>query len=347
MLNELFMHRCFELAVKGLGAVAPNPLVGAVIVHNNSIIGEGYHQKFGQAHAEVNAIQDAIANGHDFFFPDSTIYVNLEPCSHIGKTPPCCDLIIKHNFKKVVISNIDTFPEVSGNGIKKIREAGIEVITGLLEETGREVNKRFFTFHEKKRPFTILKFAQSTDGFISPINPTPENRKISHELSTKLVHQWRSEECGIMVGTNTAMIDNPSLTARNSYGKNPVRIVIDKDCKLPSTHSIFNDEAISFIFNDRKNETKENIHFIQIDFSNEIIKQINNILYDRQISSVLVEGGSNLHQQYIDLNLWDEFRVITSPILLHEGTRACEFHGKLIEEFSSGNDMIRYYKPVN
>ncbi|MBK7430058.1 MAG: bifunctional diaminohydroxyphosphoribosylaminopyrimidine deaminase/5-amino-6-(5-phosphoribosylamino)uracil reductase RibD [Bacteroidetes bacterium] len=346
MINELYMNRCFELAIKGIGSVAPNPMVGAVIVHNNVIIGEGYHQKFGQAHAEVNAVRNAIDNGYESFLADSTIYVNLEPCSHFGKTPPCADLLIECQFKKVVVSNYDPFPEVSGNGIKKIREAGIDVATGILESEGREINKRFFKFHEKKRPYTILKYAQSSDGFIAPPDSTPENRKISNELSNKLVHQWRSEEQAILVGTNTALIDNPLLTVRNFVGKNPIRMVIDQDCILPKTNLIFNDEAKTFIFNQKKNENQGNNEFIQIDFSNEILNQINGILYERQISSVLVEGGSNLHQQYINLNLWDEFRVITAPIQLGNGIRASDFEGMLIDESKLGSDTIKCYKPI-
>ncbi len=346
MMSELYMNRCFELALKGLGTVDPNPMVGAVIVHNNVIIGEGYHHKFGQAHAEVNAVRNAIDNGYESFLSESTIYVNLEPCSHFGKTPPCADLIIECQFKKVVLSNVDPFPEVSGNGIMKIREAGIDVTTGILEKEGRDINKRFFTFHENKRPYTILKYAKSSDGYIAPSNSNSENRKISNELSNKLVHQWRSEETSILVGTNTALIDNPSLTVRKYIGKNPIRMVIDENCIIPQTNFIFNNEASTLIFNQLKNEVKENLEFIQIDFSSEILKQINTILFNRQITSVLVEGGSNLHQQYIDLNLWDEFRVINAPILLENGIKACDFTGKLIDEFSLGNDTIQFYQPI-
>ncbi len=341
------MHRCFELAIKGIGTVAPNPMVGAVIVYEHSIIGEGYHQKFGEAHAEVNAIKNAIESGFENLLSESTLYVNLEPCSHFGKTPPCCDLIIKHKFKKVVVSNIDPFPQVSGSGLKKIQEAGIDVATHVLENEGREINKRFITFHEKKRPYTILKLAKSADGFIAPLNPTPENRKISNELSNKLVHQWRSEESAILIGTNTALIDNPSLTVRNFSGKNPIRLVIDQDGIIPQTNLIFNNEAPTLIFNQLKNEVNGNLEFIKIDFSKEILHQLNTIMYDRQISSILVEGGSHLHQQYIDLNLWDEFRVITAPIHLTNGVKASTFQGNIIDEFNLSTDNIKFYLPIN
>lgn len=340
------MSRCFELALKGLGEVAPNPMVGAVIVHNNEIIGEGYHKKFGEAHAEVNAIHDAIENGYGGQLSESTIYVNLEPCAHFGKTPPCSDLIITYNLKKVVISNIDPHDKVAGNGIKKIREAGIEVVTDILPKEGRELNRRFFTYHEQKRPYTILKFAQSADGFIAAANPTPENRKISNELSNKLVHQWRSEESAILVGTNTALIDNPSLTVRHYSGKNPLRIAIDRECRIPSTYALFDQEASTFIFNEKKKSSETNPEFIQIDFSKDILPQINNALYERQILSVLVEGGSVVHQQYIDSNLWDEIRVITAPVILNDGVKACTFEGIETDELEYGEDRIKIFRPI-
>ncbi len=345
MPEKKYLHRCFQLALNGIGNVAPNPMVGAVIVYEDAIIGEGFHQKYGQVHAEVNAIKNAIENGFENLLSESTIYVNLEPCSHFGKTPPCSDLIIKHRFKKVVISNLDPFPEVSGNGMKKIMEAGIDVATSVLEEEGRVINKRFFTFYEKKRPYIILKFAQSTDGFIAPENPDSENRKISNELSNKLVHQWRSEESAILVGTTTASIDNPALTVRNYSGKNPVRMVIDKECKLPLSNSLFNKEAPTLIFNDRKNQVLENLEFIKIDFNIEILNQINQIAFDKKILSILVEGGSKIHQQYIDLALWDEIRTITAPLELISGTKSASFTGKLKDKFHLGKDLIKIFTP--
>lgn len=345
MPEKKYLHRCFQLALNGIGNVAPNPMVGGVIVYEDAIIGEGFHQKYGQAHAEVNAISNAIENGFENLLSKSTIYVNLEPCSHYGKTPPCCDLIIKHGFKKVVISNQDPFPEVAGNGIRKMMEAGIDVVTSVLEDEGRVINKRFFTYYEKKRPYIILKFAQSMDGFIAPENPDSENRKISNELSNKLVHQWRSEESAILVGTTTASIDNPALTVRNYSGKNPVRMVIDKECKLPLTNSVFNKEAPTLIFNDKKNQVLENLEFIKIDFNIEILNQINQIAFDKKILSILVEGGSKIHQQYIDLSLWDEIRSITAPLELINGTKSATFTGKLKEKFHLGKDLIKIITP--
>lgn len=344
MSHELYLHRCLELAIKGLGLVAPNPMVGAVIVCDDKVIGEGYHQQFGEAHAEVNAVNNAIENGFGNLFPHSIIYVNLEPCSHHGKTPPCCDLLIKHNFKKVVISNVDPFPIVSGSGIKKIRDSGIEVEIGALEKEGRELNKRFFIFHEKKRPYIILKFAQSKDGYIAPLHLTSENRKISNDLSNKLVHQWRSEESAILVGTTTARIDNPSLTVRLFKGKNPVRLVVDKELALPSSNTIFNDEAFTLIFNSLRNEVKGTNEWLKIDFNTSILNQVTHILYERNLQSVLVEGGANLHQQFVNANLWDEIRVITAPFDLHNGTKACSFVGTLTEQFWLEGDVVRMYR---
>ena len=344
MQERKYLHRCFQLAFNGMGKVSPNPMVGAVIVYEEAIIGEGFHQKYGEAHAEVKAIENAIENGFENLLSESTIYVSLEPCSHFGKTPPCCDLIIKHRFKKVVISNIDPFPEVSGTGIKKMRAAGIEVITGILEEEGFEINKRFFTFYQKKRPYIILKFAQSKDGFIAPQNPTPENRKISNDLSNKLVHQWRSEESAILIGTTTADVDNPTLTVRNFSGTNPIRMVIDKDCKLPLSNNIFNRDAQTLIFNESINEIRDNVEFIKIDFSREILTQINDIAIEKKIVSVFVEGGSKIHQQYIDQYLWDEIRTITSPELLLSGTKSAQFSGIIKEEFTLGSDLIQLFK---
>ncbi len=345
MTEKKYLHRCFQLALNGIGNVAPNPMVGAVIVYEDSIIGEGFHMQFGEVHAEVNAISNAIENGFENLLSESTIYINLEPCSHFGKTPPCSDLIIKHRFKKVFVSNQDPFPEVSGSGIDKLIAAGIDVTTSILEAEGYEVNKRFFTFYQKNRPFIILKFAQSVDGFIAAENPTAENRKISNELSNKLVHQWRSEESAILVGTSTASIDNPSLTVRNYSGKNPTRMVIDKECKLPLSNSIFNKEAPTLIFNNKKDEVKENLEFIKIDFTKEILSQINQTALDKKILSILVEGGSKIHQQYIDLELWDEIRTITAPQHFNGGTKSATFIGKIKDEFNLGKDLIKIYKP--
>lgn len=344
MPAEKYLRRCFQLALNAIGSVAPNPMVGAVIVYEDSILGEGFHEKFGEAHAEVNAINNAIESGFENLLSKSTIYVNLEPCTHFGKTPPCTDLIIKHNFKKVVISTIDPFDQVSGKGVAKLKSAGIEVSTGILEEEGNEVNKRFFTFQKKKRPFIILKYAQSADGFISPFNSTSESRKISNELSTKLVHQWRSEESAILIGTTTALIDNPELTVRKHSGKNPIRMVIDKNLKLPLTNLAFNNAAKTIIFNDSKNESIDNLQYVKFDFSKSLPEQINQFSYENNIQSILIEGGTKIHQQFIDQDLWDEFRTITSNKILNEGVKASSFNGLLVSEFNLASDQIKIYK---
>ena len=313
--EELFMKRCIELALNGSGNVAPNPLVGCVIVYDDKIIGEGFHQEFGKAHAEVNAIESVTDKT---LLSKSTLYVSLEPCSHHGKTPPCVDLIIKHKIPHVVIGCADTFSEVNGKGIAALKNAGIKVTLNVLEEECRNLNKRFFTYHEKKRPYIILKWAQSKDGFIGKRNVT-EPVSISNEFSKTLSHKWRSEEAAIMIGTNTAIADNPQLNTRLWNGKNPLRIAIDKDLKTPSTHHLFSGEQPTLIFNAFKNEKKENTEFIKIGFSANSLKTILNDIYKRQINSVIVEGGTNLLSQFIEQNLWDEARVFTSPVYLKEG----------------------------
>ena len=310
--DEHYIARCNELALKGLGSVAPNPLVGCVIVLGEKIISEGFHQKFGEAHAEVNAINNL---GKDFDFSNCTLYVNLEPCSHHGKTPPCADLIISKKFKKVAVGCLDPNPLVAGKGIEKIKNAGIEVIENVLEYDCKELNKRFFIFQEKKRPYIILKWAQTTDGFISK-NNLPKNVEenwISGEESKKLNHQWRAEEQAIMVGTNTVISDDPQLTTRLVEGKNPLRILIDKDLKLNLDYKIFNASAETIVFTTVEKESEKNIKFIAIDFSKNIIPQFLQKLFELNITSVIVEGGAKLLQSFIDTNLWEEARIFVNP----------------------------------
>ena len=310
--NQNHIKRCLELALEGLGQVAPNPMVGCVITKDNQIIAEGFHKQYGEAHAEVNAI-NSLEPGFDF--SHCTLYVNLEPCSHQGKTPPCSDLIITKKFKKVIICNVDTNPLVGGKGIEKLKTAGIEVETGVLEKEGRELNKRFFTFHEKKRPYVILKWAQTNDGYISK-NPIPENKTenwITCEENKKLVHEWRSQEQAIMVGTNTTINDNPELTVRLVEGKNPIRIVIDKDLKLKSDLKIFNDAAETLVFTGLSATSEKKIRYFTIDFTENVLQQILNKLYTLNISSVIIEGGTTLLESFIKENLWDEARVFVNP----------------------------------
>jgi len=319
--DTIYMQRCIELAGKALGNTYPNPLVGSVIVHNNRIIGEGFHKKSGEPHAEINAI-NSIKDEDKHLIPESTIYVSLEPCAHFGKTPPCALKIVELGFKKVVIGAMDSHDKVNGKGKKIIAEAGIDVVSGVLEEECRALNKRFFTFHEKKRPFIILKWAQSADGFMDrDFKPV----QISNSLSKQWVHQMRSEEHAILVGKNTALHDNPSLTVREIEGRNPIRILIDFNLDIPKDFKIFNSEAETIIFNSMQNSEDQHLKFIKIEKEN-AIRQILDQLYELQIQSVLIEGGRFTLQQFIDQNLWDEAVVLKNPdLFLENGTRAPEF----------------------
>ena len=333
-----FISRCLELAQKGSGKVAPNPMVGSVLVFNDKIIGEGFHQVFGESHSEANAIKQCIEKGNEYLLEKSVLYVNLEPCSHSGKTPPCTDLIIKHKIPKVVIGMMDPFPEVNGKGIKKLEDAGIKVVSGILEKECREANHRFITFHSLKRPYIVLKFAQTGDHFIAPIQNN--NNKISNEFTDILVHKWRSEESAILIGTKTAEIDNPVLTVRKWSGKNPIRIVMDKNLLLPGKLHLFDHSVSTLVFNSIKNENGMNIEFIKIDFDDFVISKILSTLYERKILSVLVEGGRNVLSQFIEKNLWDEARIITADKLFKDGIRSPEIQGKEISKSNATGDNI-------
>lgn len=340
------MQRCFDLALMGLGHVAPNPMVGCVIVNDNKIIAEGYHQKYGEAHAEVNAINQLPDN---FDFSECTLYVNLEPCAHYGKTPPCSDLIIKKGFKKVVISNIDSNPLVGGNGIKKLRSAGIIVEQGVLEKAGRELNKRFFTLQEKKRPYIILKWAQTYNGLISrwPLSDIKEDNWITCNESKKLVHQWRSEEQAIMIGTNTAINDNPELTVRLITGKNPIRVVIDRNLRLPVSLNIFNNEAPTLIINSKKELVNNNISYLKLSENNFSIDTIFLELGRQNISSIIVEGGAQILNSIIKSGIWDEARVFVNPNLeFKNGIKAPEFHLQKAQK-KSGTDELYLISNTN
>lgn len=303
------MQRCLDMAIKGLGNVAPNPMVGCVIVHDNKIVGEGYHEQYGGGHAEPNAIKRVT----DDVLKESTLYVTLEPCSHYGKTPPCADLIISKGIKKVVVGNLDSNPLVSGRGIQKLKDAGIEVQYGVLDKECRELNKRFFTFHEKKRPYIILKWAQTHDGFISRL-PLPENKEdnwITGKESKELVHKWRAQEQAILIGYNTALADNPLLTTRLVEGENPLRLIVDKNLNLPGHLYVFNNEAKTVVFNDIKTEEQGNINYVRIDFKN-TIQEILNECYKFNISSIIIEGGAQTINEYIQKNIWDEARIFVN-----------------------------------
>jgi diaminohydroxyphosphoribosylaminopyrimidine deaminase/5-amino-6-(5-phosphoribosylamino)uracil reductase len=336
-----YVQRCLTLAEKGLGNVAPNPMVGCVIVHNGHIIGEGYHQKYGEAHAEVNAIA-SVANKK--LLPESTVFVSLEPCSHYGKTPPCCDLLIAHKVKLVVVGCVDTNPLVGGKGIEKLRNAGIEVVTGVLEHEGRELNKRFFTFHEKKRPYIILKWAQTKDGFISKIPPFSKKENwITNNESKKLVHSWRAQEQGILVGTTTALLDNPTLTVRLAEGKNPIRILIDKDLRVPFFNTIFSTEAETIVFTAKNQPNRNNITYYQIDFEKDITLQILGYLFDNKITSLIIEGGAHTLQSFIDKDFWDEARVFTGNKKFVSGIKAPVINSSKSITQMIGNDELRIF----
>jgi diaminohydroxyphosphoribosylaminopyrimidine deaminase/5-amino-6-(5-phosphoribosylamino)uracil reductase len=332
------MKRCLELAQKALGNTYPNPMVGSVIVYNNEIIGEGYHQKAGEPHAEINAINSVKDKS---LLPESTIYVSLEPCAHFGKTPPCAEKIVEIGFKKVVIGAMDSHDKVNGKGKKIIQDAGIEVVSGILEKECIELNKRFFTFHNKKRPFVILKWAESNDRFI---DKDFKPYSISNSLVNQKVHQLRADEHAILVGTNTALNDNPSLTVRNVIGKNPIRILIDFDLKVPQNFKIFNSEAKTIVINSIKNEIQENIEFIKIEKDN-FLPNLMNILHEKQIQSLIVEGGAKILQQFIDANLWDEAVVIKNQNLeLKNGTKAPKLGITPIKIEEIRDNNLEYYK---
>ncbi len=328
--HETYIKRCLEIAKNGLGTTRPNPMVGSVIVYNNTIIGEGYTSTYGGNHAEVNAINNVKNKS---LLKEATIYVTLEPCSHFGKTPPCSDLIIKHQIPNVVIGCIDDNTQVAGKGIEKLKKAGCKVIVGILENECKKHHKRFFTFHNKKRPYIILKWAETADGFIAPESKNEQKPVwITNTYSRQLVHKWRTEEQAILVGTNTVLQDNPSLTARDWKGENPIRIVIDKEEKLSENFSIFNKESETIII------SKSNI-----DFTKPIAQQICEVLLKKDINSVIIEGGAKTLQTFINENLWDEARIFIGANKFEKGIKTPKFSGKLISEEKIMNDTLKTY----
>jgi diaminohydroxyphosphoribosylaminopyrimidine deaminase/5-amino-6-(5-phosphoribosylamino)uracil reductase len=318
---QTYMQRCIQLAQPGAGNVAPNPMVGAVLVYNDRIIGEGYHMQYGQPHAEVNCINN-VATADVGLIADSEMYVSLEPCAHYGKTPPCADLIIRHNIKKVFIGCRDPFEEVNGKGIEKLKAAGVVVVSGILEKECIDLNKAFFTFHIKQRPYIILKWAQSADGFIGAGSQSNSAERIfiSNELTNRLVHKWRSETAAILVGTETALMDDPSLTTRLWKGKNPARLIIDRALRLPSTLKVFDRSVPTIIFNDLQSSEENNLTYYDLQGTEDLLQTVCSVLYQRKFNSVLVEGGARLLQSFIDAGLWDEARIITNKnLLLYDG----------------------------
>lgn len=346
-IHEKYIKRCIEIAKNGLGTTAPNPMVGCVIVHHDKIIGEGFTSPYGGPHAEINAI-NSVEN--KALLSQSTLYATLEPCSHFGKTPPCADAIVQYKIPKIVIGTIDTHSKVAGKGIEKLKASGCDVIVGVSENEVTWHHRRFFTFHNKKRPYIILKWAQSADGFIAPQTRTEQKPVwITNVLSRQLVHKWRTEEPAILVGTNTALEDNPSLTVRDWTGKNPVRVVLDKNQRLSKNLNIFDNHAptisISKLRENQKHDTENKTQeFLDWDLKNRIAQQICTILYNHDIISIIIEGGRQTLQTFIDENIWDEARVFTGTVNFQTGTKAPTFSGTLISEEPILNDILRLYK---
>ena len=330
------MRRCFQLAKLGESYVAPNPMVGAVLVYNDRIIGEGFHAKYGEAHAEVNCIHSVKEKDKELI-AKSTLYVSLEPCAHFGKTPPCANLIIQHKIPKVVIAVQDNFDAVNGKGIQRLRENNVEVVTGILEDEGKELIKHFIYFHQYNKPFITLKFAQTKDGFLGIKN---EEIKISNDLSKRYVHQLRAEHQAILTGKNTVLTDNPKLNVRHWQGKNPIRIVLGDEDGIPKNYHVFNEDAATFFFH-------------SIDHQPSTIGTILHQLYQKNIISVLVEGGANVLQQFIDANAWNEAVVITSDEVISQWTmdngqsttiKAPIITGSLTQSFQLENNFIQLFK---
>ena len=317
--DEKYMRRCIELAQNGLCNTAPNPMVGAVIVCDGRIIGEGYHVRCGEAHAEVNAVR-SVADPS--LLKRSTIYVSLEPCAHYGKTPPCADMLVEKGIPRIVIGCQDPFARVAGRGIQKLRDAGREVTVGVLESECRHLIRRFITFHTRRRPYITLKWAQSADGFIDLCRTGGTPVVLSNPLTAMLVHKMRAEHSAILVGTRTALLDNPSLTVRHWYGRSPVRVVLDRTLSLPHSLRLFDGSTPTLVFSASQGEPLPGVEYIVADYSRDILPQVLTALYERGLQSLLVEGGSHLLQSCIDAGLWDEISVEESPVLLHSGVSA-------------------------
>lgn len=334
------MTRCIELAQKGAGNVSPNPMVGCVIVHNGQVIGEGYHEKYGEAHAEVNAVNSV--KDHKLL-KDSTIYVSLEPCSHYGKTPPCCDLIIAKQIPNVVVGTVDPYTKVKGRGIEKIKNSGANVKLGVLEDDCLELNKRFFTFHQKKRPYVLLKWAQTKDGFIDKdrtVADYGEPTWVTGHDALVNVHRMRAVEDSIMVGRNTAKNDNPSLTVRLCNGKNPLRVVLDRDLCLDKSLNLFDGSVETLVINAHKNFSEGKVSYVKIDYSCGIVPQILDLLYNKNILSLIVEGGLQLLQTFIDSGFWDETHIYTGNKKFGKGVKAPHVSGDLYCQKSFGEDLL-------
>lgn len=340
--HEILMRRCFTLASLGLGQTAPNPLVGCVIVKDGEIIGEGFHRKFGERHAEVDAMSNVKEQS---MLVGSTIYVNLEPCNHHGKTPPCTEAVVKAGVSKVIISNVDPNPLVAGSGIRYLKERGVEVVTGVCDQEGAYLNRRFLVYHKQKRPYVILKWAQTSDGFIAPLDSLRKNSLepfwISCETSRLLVHKWRSEEQSILVGRKTIEMDNPALTCRYPGGINPIRIAIDPELKIAKSKRIFDRPGRVIVLNRLKSEISENIQYLKLQLTNAY--SVLDTLYQQGIQSVLVEGGTHTIMQFIQDNLWDECRIFTSPTKLEKGIKSPSIKREPDDTIEVSNDRLDLY----
>jgi diaminohydroxyphosphoribosylaminopyrimidine deaminase/5-amino-6-(5-phosphoribosylamino)uracil reductase len=341
------MARAIQLAKNGSGSTAPNPMVGAVIVHENKIIGEGFTSPYGGSHAEVNAIQSVTDTA---LLKSATLYVTLEPCSHFGKTPPCADLIVKHKIPKVVIGVLDPHEKVAGKGVQKLKDSGCEVIIGVLEKECSIHHKRFLNLHQKKRPYIILKWAETIDGFIAPgkekRKDNPEPFWITNTYSRQIVHQWRAEEQAVLVGTNTVLEDNPKLDVRKWIGNHPLRVILDRELKIPNDYHVLDGSIPTIIFTSII-ETSKHIKgndYIIIDFSKNVAVQIAHELYKKNINSIIIEGGSQTLQTFIDVNLWDEARVFTGPITFDTGIRAPKLPATTVFTKKIKQDTINIYR---
>lgn len=345
MTDERYIKRCLELAEKAKGNTAPNPMVGAVLVHHGKIIGEGWHRQYGEAHAEVNCINN-VPGEYKHLIPESTMYVSLEPCAHYGKTPPCAERIIKEKIRKVIICNDDPFEQVAGRGFRILEEKGVEVKKNVLDKEGKWLNRRFFTFHQRKRPYIILKWAQTTSGFFAPADRS--RLQLTNKHSSQLVHKWRTEEAAIMVGFNTALNDNPQLTSRYYEGKQPLRIVLDRGLKLPASHHIYNEAAATWIINEQKDEQATSIRFVKRAFNENLLTEILAELYQANIQSLIVEGGVELLESFISQDLWDEARVFTARVDIPDGIKAPSLmHAQEVFKTGIASDTLAVYLHCN
>ena len=342
--HQTYMHRCLELAKHGLGHAAPNPIVGAVVVWKNQVIGEGYHRQAGLPHAEVEAIQSVKDYSK---LAESTLYVNLEPCNHTGKTPPCTDLILRHKIPNLVVAQTDPNPLVAGTGILRLRKKGVNVIEGILKKEAWELNKRFNCFHVNKRPFVLLKWAITRDGFIDQIRKPGEAANpawITDEFCRSLVHKWRTEESSILVGTQTASLDNPRLNIRAWKGRAPLRLVLDRHKSLPAHLNVFDQTQETWVFTEHDIPSKRNLRYFRIQAGKNDLPQMMQILYEQNIQSIMVEGGAELLNSFIKDDLWDEARVFTGPISFNKGVSGPEFNFSPEEKIQTGNSLLEIFR---